>query len=104
MFFDRYKMETKEVAIKAFDGEKVTIRPLTYGETMQLQESYMKSDGEIDRGKLIESRSKVVAMGLVNPVITEQELSELAASAFDAIIEIANAIEDIGTSGNKKKA
>jgi hypothetical protein len=99
-FLTKFKTKTKTITVKAWE-EEVEIRELTVSEHNEVQ-SYMLKDSDLEAishgkvevsiGKLEGAKVKAVSMALVNPKLTEDELSGLGRSAQDGINEIYEAI------------
>ncbi len=101
--FGRFKAETKEVAVKAWDNDKVTIRKLTIREASEVKSLLMNnatseqlSSGklEISVGLLEHSQYLAVSYALVTPKLTIEEIESLPTDALTGISEIHDAINE----------
>lgn len=100
----KYKPKTKEIEVKAWDGDIVEIRELSILEVNSIQASMLEgstldeiSNGKVNIsiGKLEEAKTKAVAQALVKPKLTEDELNSMGATAKDGISEIYDAIKEM---------
>lgn len=107
-FMNKFKTKTKEITVKAWDNEPVEIRELTVSEANDVQ-SMMLKDTDTDvlsKGKVevsisaIESsKIRAVSYALVNPKLSEEELSGLGNAARDGINEIYEALTELNKPG-----
>lgn len=97
---NKFKTKTKEVEVKSW-GMNVEIRELTVAESSEVQSLMLKdstadelSSGtvNISMGKFEESKIKAVSLSLVNPKLSEGELSGMGSAASEGITEIYDAI------------
>jgi hypothetical protein len=103
--FSKYSTETKVVKIKELDAE-VTIRALTIGEsdmfaTMMIGEE-VNGKVSFNYKAMAEIRKRKVALAMVSPVMTYEEIDALPSEGVAAINEIADAIEEFNGKGKKK--
>lgn len=96
----KFKTKTKKITVKSWETD-VTIRELTVSESNSIQEFLLKdstskelSSGSVNVsiGKFEEAKAKTVALALVDPKFTEEELSGMSTEAKDGITEIYDAI------------
>ena len=96
--FDKFSLKTKKVKIKALDNAEVTIQELTIAQANDFYKRVVKGFGEdgkaeINYNELADIKLEKVAIGLVEPKMTFQELKGLSNKAVSAIDEIAEAID-----------
>lgn len=106
--FDQFAGETKEITVKALGGKKVTIREMNYEEAVSFSErlfSGVDTDGsaKIDTKEYIAMRVEKVALCMVEPKMTVDELNALPAKAGGAITEIADAIDELSRNDMDEK-
>lgn len=99
---NKFKTKTKEIEVKAWDMT-VEIRELTVSESSAVQ-AVMLNDSTSDDlsngtvnisiGKFEESKIKAVSLSLINPKLSEAELSSMGSSASEGITEIYEAISE----------
>jgi len=108
MLFDKFKTQTKVVKIKALDNQEITIRELTVQESNDFYKKLVgepKPDGGLNFNykEVFSIKLEKVAVAMVEPKVTMDELRELSEGATEAINEIAEAIENFNAEGKKKK-
>lgn len=96
-FLSKFKPKTKTIKVKALEGEEVEIRELTVAEANEVQ-TLMLKDSDTDAlasgkisvsvGQLAVAQTKAVSLALVNPKVSESELSNLGSDARAVIQEI----------------
>jgi hypothetical protein len=92
--------EVKTAKIKALDGAEIKYRELTMAETDAFTARIVKkyatdnADAEIDFNAAAEIKYEKVALMLIEPKMTVEELKALPASATAAITEINSLVED----------
>ena len=96
--FDKFSLKTKKVKIKALDNAEVTIQELTIAQANDFYKRVVKGFGadgkaEINYNELGDIKLEKVAIGLVEPKMSFQELKALSNKAMPAIDEIAEAID-----------
>ncbi len=105
----KFKTKTKEITVKAWGDEAVEIRELTVSESNEVQSLMLKdstseelSNGTVNVsiGMFEKAKIKAVAMALVKPVFTEEELNSMGTRAKDGISEI---YEAVGAMNEPKK-
>lgn len=96
----KFKTKTKEIEVKAWDAT-VEIRELTVAESSEVQAIMLKdstteelSSGTVNVsiGKFEEAKIKAVSMALINPKLSEGDLSGMGTAASEGISEIYEAI------------
>ena len=102
--FSKFKPETKTAFITALDAE-ITYRMLTMDEADKFQARMVKgytSDGEaeLDYKALREMKYEKVAMVLVEPKMTVDELKALGVDAQPAITEINKLVSNKDADGD----
>lgn len=108
MVFDKFKTQTKKVAIKALDNQEVTIRELTVQESNDFYKKIVgepKADGsmQFNYKEIFTIKLEKVACAMVEPKMSLDELKALSEGATEAINEISEAIEGFNNEGKKKK-
>jgi hypothetical protein len=99
--------EVKTATIKALDGAEVQYRELTMAENDAFTKRLIKDFGkdgkeaEIDFNEANEIKYEKVALMLIEPKMTIEDLKALPASAIDAINEI-NALGEMNASVDKE--
>lgn len=102
--FSKFKSETKVVKVKALGGEEVTIREMSYKESVDFSKRLFKGMGDdgqpiFEPSEFLSIKAEKVASCMVEPKMSIKELLALPASAGEAINEIAEAIDSF--SGKK---
>ena len=110
--FDAFKALTPITSkIEALDGAEITYRKLTMKESDDFSERIVKgydSDGkpELNMDQLSDITYEKIALCMIEPKMTVEELKELSVDAAPAITEIAKLIEkkkqDVDDEGNQK--
>jgi hypothetical protein len=106
--FDIYKPAERTVHIKALNSD-VTLRDLTMVENDELTKLLLKGfsgKGEptVDMEQATLNNYKKIAMALIEPKVTVEELQALGTKAADAIVELVKVIdgrEDEPAEGNE---
>lgn len=95
---DRFKLEEKEINVKAWD-DKVKIRKLTIAESTKVNAilsdgAEPKEDGKffIPMDRLKRAQVATVAFALVEPKISAEELESLSDEAHEGVAEIYNQV------------
>ncbi len=97
----KFKTKSKEITVKAWDDEVITIRELTVSEANAVQERMTKDATETDvkSGKMhvsvpnfVAAKIMAVSIGIVNPKLTESEIETMGITASAGITEIYEAI------------
>jgi hypothetical protein len=104
--FDKFKVNTKKVKIDALDGAEITIQELTVAQSTEFQKrviSGIDGDGkaELNYDELADIKLEKVALAMVEPKLTLEELKALSSTANKAIDEISDAIDNFDE-GKKK--
>lgn len=102
--FDKFVTGTKKVKIKALDNAEIEIRELTVAEGNDFYQRLVKGvkeDGsaDIDFNSMMEIRLEKVALALVEPKMTVDELKALSSKANEALTEISDAIDSFSEKG-----
>lgn len=110
--FEQFVGETKEIVVKGLGGKRVSIREMNYEEATEFSGRLFSGVDEngsakIDAKEYIGMRVEKVALCMLNPKMTVEKLNNLPAKASEAIVEIADAIDefsrnDTDSRGNSK--
>jgi len=100
-------VKEKKAKIKALDGAEVTYRELTMVESDGFNRRMVKeydSDGKpvFDFNAATEIKYEKVALALIDPKVTVDELKAMSSDAATAIVEIMNLIDDTDENDGKE--
>lgn len=102
--FDKFVTGTKKVKIKALDNAEIEIRELTVSESNEFFKRLIKGmdaegKADIDMNQMTEIRLEKVALAMIEPKMSVEDLRALSSKANEALNEISDAIDSFSEKG-----
>lgn len=96
--FAKFSLKTKKIKVKALDNAEVTIQELTVAQSTDFYKRVVKGfddkgKAELNYNELADIKLEKVAVGMIEPFMSIDELKGLSNKASGAIDEIAEAID-----------